>query len=158
MTENYEDKGTWAWSESNLLIIEQMIIHLNRSFANDTRVVKGWVNKINNFTIPVVSVSTWDYFPNHANINIWAYSKKDRDRVTKMTVEALKKMKINNMIISRPTRIEFEEKGQLNPRNWEVVKKSKNIFRDMIMIDFEKENKEKNKNKFLSFSFKYKSR
>ena len=112
--------------------IEKIVELLNKSLGNKAMVVVGWTQGIKDFTIPVVTATSWDYWLNHLEIDIWAYTIKDRDQTAEMVVKALKDMKNLGVIVYNVVPIRSEEEGQIQLGTWKPIKRSKPIFRTLI--------------------------
>lgn len=110
-------------------IIEEISSNLNSSLGNQVIVKIGWVDKIKDFETPVVSITTYAHWQNHVDVNIWAYTDEERDKITEVVLTSLQQMEKQGVSIYEIMTIPFEEKGVLRPGKWNVIKNSKPIFR-----------------------------
>jgi hypothetical protein len=115
-------------------IIKEMMNNISRSLGNQAVVKSGWVSKVKDFETPVVSITTYAHWPNHADVNIWTHSDEKRDKITDIVADSLAHMDKQGVHIDNILRIQFEEEGILQPRKWNVTKNSKPIFRKLIRI------------------------
>jgi len=87
--------------------------------------------------VPEVSITKFDHWPNHLDINVWARSRRERDEVSHLVVDILnqikKEQKIGIAEISAQD-ITFEEKGSIRPGKWDIITGSKPIFRKLIQV------------------------
>ena len=113
-------------------------------------VYKGWPNDKHvrdlrrarclseNLEVPEVSITEFDHWPNHLDINVWAQSRHARDEVSRVVIDILDKIKEEQEIGVREigTRnVAFEEKGIIRPGKWDIVTGSKPVFRKVIQVD-----------------------
>lgn len=113
---------------------QEIIENLKQSLGQDAVILSGWVKGIKDFTLPVVSVTTYENIPNSAVLNIWTCTINDRDKITERVVKEIESLKNSGVRIERIQVIGFEEKGILQPGTWKVIKNSKPIFRKEIWI------------------------
>jgi hypothetical protein len=87
--------------------------------------------------IPEVSITEFDNWPDHLDINVWAQSRRQRDEVSNMVIDILNQIKKEEKIAIREIGshdIIFEEKGIIRPGKWDIIKESKPIFRKSIQV------------------------
>jgi len=87
--------------------------------------------------LPEVSITEFDHWPNHLDINVWAESRRERDEVSHVVVDILNQIKRQQMIGIKEINaqdITFEEKGSIRPGKWDVITGSKPIFRKLIQV------------------------
>lgn len=115
--------------------IEKVAENLENSIGNSGKVIKGWVTKIKDFSQPIISLTTYDNWPNHADINIWLESKSIRDEITETVLQTLNRMS-ELVSIKNVMPISFEEEGVLQPGSWNIIENSKPLFRQLIQISY----------------------
>ena len=113
-------------------------------------VYKGWPNDkqvtdlrkarclSENFEVPEVSITEFDHWPNHLDINVWAQTCHARDEVSRVAIDVLDQIKEEQEMGVREigTRdVAFEEKGVIRPGKWDTVTGSKPVFRKLIQVD-----------------------
>ena len=116
------------------MIPDKLVEYLEQSIGQEALVVFGWVKGIKDFVKPVVSITTYNYWPNHANLNVWANTIESRDKITQLLVDALEEVKELGVSIESIQTIDFEERGVLQPGSWKVIKNSKPIFRKNVEV------------------------
>jgi len=113
-------------------------------------VYKGWPNDKHvrdlrnarclseNLEVSEVSITEFDRWPNHLDINVWAQSRHARDQVSRVVIDILDKIKEEQAMGVREisTRdVAFEEKGIIRPGKWDIATGSKPVFRKVIQVD-----------------------
>ncbi len=115
---------------------EKVVEELSKSLEGKAKVVSDWIKGIKDFKIPTVSVSTFKNWPNHIEINVWANTPEDRDKVAKSVVKALAKMRRYGISVYNVMPIKFEEEGILQPGSWKKIEGSEQIFRTLVEVEY----------------------
>jgi hypothetical protein len=106
----------------------------NRKHVKDLRRTRGLSDDL---ALPEVSITRFVHWPNHLEVNVWTQSSHERDEVSHMVVDVLTQIRREHKIgigeISAHD-ITFEEKGVINPGEWDVIKESKPVFRELIQV------------------------
>ena len=87
--------------------------------------------------VPEVSITKFDRWPNHLDVNVWARSRDKRDEVSSLVIGILNEIKAEpNMDIREigSQDIAFEEKGSIRPGKWDIILGSKPVFRKLIQV------------------------
>lgn len=90
--------------------------------------------------VPEVSITEYDHWPNHLDVNVWTKSHLERDEVSHTVVDILNQIKKESKIGIREISaqdITFEEKGSIRPGKWDTITRSKPIFRKLIQVSLE---------------------
>jgi hypothetical protein len=90
-----------------------------------------------NMDVSEVSITEFDHWPGHLDVNVWAQSRRERDEVSHMVIDTLNQIKKEHKMGIREIRthdITFEEKGSIRPGKWDISKGSKPIFRKLIQV------------------------
>ncbi len=115
---------------------EKVIEELSKSLGGKVKVVSDWIKEIKDFKTPAVSISTFKTWPNHIEINVWANTPEDRDKVAKSVVKALAKMRSYGITVYNVMPIKFEEEGILQPGSWKKIEGSEQIFRTLVEVEY----------------------
>lgn len=87
--------------------------------------------------VPEVSITKFDHWPNHLDVNVWARSRHERDELSSMVIGILNEIRAEpNMGIREicAQDITFEEKGFIRPGKWDTIVGSKPVFRKLIQV------------------------
>jgi hypothetical protein len=129
--------------------VDMIIKILANGIGTLSLVYEGWPNKKHvkdlrrtrglseDFGVPEVSITEYDHWPNHLDVNVWAKSRRERDEVSHRVIGILDQIEKEHKIGIRETRaqdITFEEKGIIRPGKWDITKESKPIFRKSIQV------------------------
>jgi hypothetical protein len=113
-------------------------------------VYKGWPNDKHvsdlrrarclseNLKLPEVSITEFERWPNHLDINVWAQSRHVRDEVSRVIIDILDQIKEEREVGVREIRtrdVAFEEKGVIRPGKWDIVTGGKPVFRKLLQVD-----------------------
>jgi len=93
---------------------------------------------LESFDIPEISVTGYEYWPGHLDINVWAKTRHERNDVSNSIMAILKEaMNQHQIPITHVGEqdITFEEEGSLRPGKWDIIKGSKPIFRKLIQLN-----------------------
>jgi len=106
----------------------------NRKHVKDLRRTRGLSEDLE---IPEVSITEFVHWPNHLDVNVWAQSSRQRDEISHTVIDILDQIKKEHKIGIREISahdITFEEKGQIRPGKWDIIKESKPVFRKLIQV------------------------
>jgi len=106
----------------------------NDKHVNDLRKTCGLSEDLD---VPEVSITEFEHWPDHLDIDVWGQSPRERDEVSHMVIDILGQLeKEHRMGIKEISAhdITFEEKGILRPGKWDIIRGSKPIFRKLIQV------------------------
>lgn len=90
------------------------------------------------FDIPEVSITEYEYWPEHLDINVWTKTRHERNDISNSVMAILKEAGNEHRIAITHVEeqdITFEEEGTLRPGKWDVIKGSKPTFRKLIQVN-----------------------
>lgn len=109
----------------------------NQKHVKDLRRTRGLPGDLEMFASPEVSLTEIDYLPDRLMVNVWAQSRRERDEVSQMVIDTLVQIKKEHKVGIKEIwayDITLEEKGQVRPGKWDIIKGSKPLFRKAIDV------------------------